>query len=89
MADTIYRPISDDSDEETPSPQVDFKIESYSDFRQALKDHAGATDHDVSAEEVSDASPFTREQQRETTCPDAVNGRRPAVVAGGKRRHPL
>jgi hypothetical protein len=75
--DTVYRPISDESDEETPSPQVDMPIESYSDFRKAVDDYNGASDHDVSVEAVADD--ITPRRQREE-APTAENAsERPLV----------
>jgi hypothetical protein len=77
MTDTIYRPISDDSDEDTPSPQTDLPIESYADFKRAVNDYNGASDHDLSAEEVSDD--ITPRRQREE-APTAENAsERPLV----------
>jgi hypothetical protein len=74
MADTIYRPISDDSDEETPSPQVDFKIESYDEFRKSVNDYDGASDHELSSEEVADDI-TPRRQYEEAPSPENASER--------------
>jgi hypothetical protein len=73
VADDIYRSLSD-SDEETPPPQTDFKIESYSDFQKALKDHIGASDHDLSSEEVADDI-TPRRQREEAPSPENASER--------------
>jgi hypothetical protein len=73
MADDIYRPLSD-SDEETPSPQVDFKIDSYADFQKAVNDHTGASDHDLSPEQVSDEI-TPRRQYEEAPSPENASER--------------
>jgi hypothetical protein len=73
VADEVYRPISD-NDEETPPPSVDFKIDSYSDFQRALKEHVGASDHDLSSEEVADDI-TPRRQREEAPTPENASER--------------
>jgi hypothetical protein len=74
VADTIYRPISDEDTESETPPAVDFKIESYSDFQQALKDHVGASDHELSSEEVADDI-TPRRQREEAPSPENASER--------------
>jgi hypothetical protein len=69
--DTVYRPISDDSEEETPSPQTDLPIESYSEFRKAVNDYNGASDHDLSSEEVADDITPRRQREQAPTAENA------------------
>jgi hypothetical protein len=86
MADDIYRPLSE-SDEDTPPPQTDLPIESYSDFQKALKEHTGASDHDVSVEEVADDI-TPRRQWEEAPSPENAS-ERPIVRMQSKDDGPL
>ena len=71
--DEVYRPLSE-NDDETPPPAVDFKIESYNDFQKALKEHVGASDHDLSSEEVADDI-TPRRQREEAPSPENASER--------------
>jgi hypothetical protein len=73
VADEVYRPLSE-NDDETPPPAVDFKIDSYTDFQKALKEHVGVSDHDVSAEEVADDI-TPRRQREEAPTPENASER--------------
>jgi hypothetical protein len=86
--DQIYRPISDeDTESETPSPQTELQIESYSDFQKAVKDHVGASDHELSSEEVADD--ITPRRQREEAPSPENASERPLVRMRSTGEGPL
>jgi hypothetical protein len=71
MIDNIYRPLSE-NDEETPSPQTELPIASWSDFRKELEEH-----HDVSHDALTpdEATDSIRSRRAETPTPENARER--------------